>query len=169
MISDLQKPVGANDSAIFLQITQTIQQIELLDNQLEKLKADMTNIMKFNDSVIMTISSIGCINVWMLLGEIGNMHRFSSSNKLLTFTSLDPFVYQFGNFQAKTIRPPIRGSRVLHYSLINTAWNVVRSNATFKTYYNAKRDEGHSYCNDLVIAPVNLSESSGRSSLTKSN
>lgn len=63
MISDLQKPVGANDSAIFLQITQTIQQIELLDNQLEKLKADMTNIMKFNDSVIMTISSIGCINV----------------------------------------------------------------------------------------------------------
>ncbi len=31
-----QKSVGANDSAISIQITQTIQQIELLDSQLEK-------------------------------------------------------------------------------------------------------------------------------------
>ena len=32
-----QKSVGANDSAISIQITQTIQQIELLDSQLEKI------------------------------------------------------------------------------------------------------------------------------------
>ena len=53
-----QKSVGANDSAISIQITQTIQQIELLDSQLEKIEAEMTDIMKFNDSVIMTIPSI---------------------------------------------------------------------------------------------------------------
>ena len=46
-----QKSVGANDSAISIQITQTIQQIELLDSQLEKIEAEMTDIMKFNDSV----------------------------------------------------------------------------------------------------------------------
>ncbi|MCG4788112.1 IS110 family transposase, partial [Roseburia faecis] len=50
-----QKSVGANDSAISIQITQTIQQIELLDSQLEKIEVEMTDIMKFNDSVIMTI------------------------------------------------------------------------------------------------------------------
>ena len=44
-----QKSVGANDSAISIQITQTIQQIELLDSQLEKIEAEMTDIMKFND------------------------------------------------------------------------------------------------------------------------
>ncbi|SDP40620.1 Transposase [Eubacterium maltosivorans] len=53
-----QKSAGANDSAISIQITQTIQQIELLDNQLEKIKSEMTDIMKFNDSVIMTIPGI---------------------------------------------------------------------------------------------------------------
>lgn len=78
-----QKSVGANDSAISIQITQTIQQIELLDSQLEKIEAEMTDIMKFNDSVIMTIPGIGYINGGMILGEIGDIHRFSNPNKLL--------------------------------------------------------------------------------------
>ena len=62
-----QKSVGANDSAISIQITQTIQQIELLDSQLEKIEAEMTDIIKFNDSVIMTIPGIGYINGGMNL------------------------------------------------------------------------------------------------------
>ena len=37
----------------------------------------MTEIMKFNDSVIMTIPGIGYINGGMILGEIGDIHRFS--------------------------------------------------------------------------------------------
>ena len=78
-----QKSVGANDSTISIQITQTIQQIELLDSQLEKIEAEMTDIMKYNDSVIMTIPGIGYINGGMILGEIGDIHRFSNPNKLL--------------------------------------------------------------------------------------
>ncbi len=50
-----QKSVGANDSAISIQITQTIAQFKFLDNQLIKIKSEMTNIMKYNDSVIMSI------------------------------------------------------------------------------------------------------------------
>ena len=129
-----QKSVGANDSAISIQITQTIQQIELLDSQLEKIEAEMTDIMKFNDSVIMTIPGIGYI---------------SNPNKLLAFAGLDPSVYQSGNFQAKTTRMSKRGSRVLRYALVNAAWNVVRNNATFKAYYDAKRAEGRSHYNAL--------------------
>ena len=144
-----QKSVGANDSAISIQITQTIQQIELLDSQLEKIEAEMTDIMKFNDSVIMTIPGIGYINGGMILGDIGDIHRFSNPNKLLAFAGLDPTVYQSGNFQAKTTRMSKRGSRVLRYALVNAAWNVVRNNATFKAYYDAKRAEGRSHYNAL--------------------
>lgn len=42
-----------------------------------------------------------------------------------------------------------RGSRVLRYALVNAAWNVVRNNATFKAYYDAKRAEGRSHYNAL--------------------
>jgi len=42
-----QKSVGASDSAVSIQITQAIEQIELLDSQLERIEAEMKEIMKF--------------------------------------------------------------------------------------------------------------------------
>ena len=105
----------------------------------------------------------------MILGEIGDIHRFSNPNKLLAFAGLDPSVYQSGNFQAKTTRMSKRGSRVLRYALVNAAWNVVRNNATFKAYYDAKRLKAGLTTMHLGIVPANLSESSGRCSPTMSN
>ena len=144
-----QKSVGASDSALSIQITHTISQIELLDSQLEQVEAEMTDIMKFNDSVIMTIPGIGYINGGMILGEIGDVHRFSNPNKLLAFAGLDPSVYQSGNFQARRTKMSKRGSRVLRYALINAAHNVVKNNATFKSYYDKKMAEGRSHYNAL--------------------
>ena len=144
-----QKSVGANDSSLSIQITHTIAQIELLDSQLERIEAEMTDIMKFNDSVIMAIPGIWYINGGMILGEIGNIHRFSNPGKLLAFAGLDPSVYQSGNFQAKRTRMSKPGSRVLRYALMNAAHNVVKNNATFKAYYNAKMAEGRTHYNAL--------------------
>ena len=65
-----QKSVGTNDSALSIQITQTIAQIELLDSQFKKVETKMTEIMKFLNSVIMTIPGIRYINGGIILGEI---------------------------------------------------------------------------------------------------
>ena len=144
-----KKSVGSSDSALSIQVTHTISQIELLDSQLEKVEAEMTEIMKFNDSVIMTIPGIGYINGGMILGEIGDIHRFSNSNKLLAYAGLDPSVYQSGNFHATKTRMSKRGSKVLRYALINAAHNVVKNNSTFKAYYDAKMAEGRTHYNAL--------------------
>lgn len=144
-----QKSVGISDSALSIQITHSIEQIELLDSQLKSVEAEMTDIMKFNDSVIMTIPGIGYINGGMILGEIGDIHRFSSPNKLLAYAGLDPSVYQSGNFQAKKTRMSKRGSKVLRYALVNAAHNVVKNNTTFKAYYDAKMAEGRTHYNAL--------------------
>ena len=144
-----QKSVGTSDSALSIQITHSISQIELLDSQLDRVDAEMTEIMKLNDSVIMTIPGIGYINGGMILGEIGNIYRFSDAHKLLAFSGLDPSVYQSGNFQARKTRMSKRGSRVLRYALINAAHNVVKNNATFKAYYEAKRTDGRCHYNAL--------------------
>ena len=144
-----QKSIGADDTALSIQITHTISQIELLDSQLQSIEAQMEEIMKFHDSVIMTIPGIGYINGGMILGEIGDIHRFKSPNQLLAFAGLDPTVYQSGNFQAKRTRMSKRGSRVLRYALINAAHNVVKNNSTFKAYYDAKKSEGRSHYSAL--------------------
>ena len=109
----------------------------------------MANIVTCLHSVIMTIPGIGFINGGMILGEIGDIHRFSEPKKLLAFAGLDPSVHQSGNFQAQRTKMSKRGSRVLRYALINAAHNVVNNNATFKAYYDAKRAEGRTHYNAL--------------------
>ena len=144
-----QKSVGINDSSLSIQITHTIEQIELLDSQLFSTELEMANIVTCLHSVIMTIPGIGAVNGGMILGEIGDINRFSEPKKLLAFAGLDPSVKQSGNFQASRTRMSKRGSKVLRYALVNAAHNVVKNNLTFKAYYDAKRAEGRSHYNAL--------------------
>ena len=144
-----QKSVGSSDRALSLQVTQSVEQIELLDRQIKDIESQMTEIMLGLDSVIMTIPGIGYINGGMILGEIGDIHRFSKPCQLLAFAGLDPSVYQSGNFNASHTRMSKRGSRVLRYAFINAAHNVVKNNATFKAYYDTKMAEGRSHYNAL--------------------
>ena len=120
-----------------------------MNDQLDKVETEITEIMKYNDSVIMTIPGIGYINGGMILGEIGDIHRFSSPSKLLAYAGLDPSVYQYGNLQAKKARMSKRGSKILRYALVNAAHNAVKNNATFKAYYDAKMAEGRTHYNAL--------------------
>ena len=144
-----QKSVGSSDKALSLQVTQSVEQIELLDRHVKDIETQMTEIMLGLDSVIMTIPGIGYVNGGMILGEIGDIHRFAKPKQLLAFAGLDPSVYQSGNFNASHTRMSKRGSKALRYALINAAHNVVKNNATFKAYYEAKRAEGRSHYNAL--------------------
>ena len=144
-----QKSVGNSDKSLSIQVTHSIEQIELLDRQLEQIESEMTDIVHSLDSVIMTIPGIGYVNGGMILGEIGDISRFATPSKLLAFAGLDPSVYQSGNFEAKHTRMSKRGSRALRYALINAAHNVVKYNKTFQDYYNQKISEGRSHYNAL--------------------
>ncbi len=144
-----QNSVDANDSALSIQTTHTIAQIELLDSQLDRIETETTEIVTFLNSLIVTIPDIVFVNGEMMLGKIGDIHRFSHPNRLLAFAGLDPSVYQSGNYTAKHTRMSERGSRVLRYALINAAHNVVRNNATFSAYYNAKIAKGQTHYNAL--------------------
>ena len=109
----------------------------------------MTNILKFNNSITITIPGIGYINGKMILSEIGNIHRLSSPVKLLAFAGLNPSVYQSGNFQTRRTNMSKRSSKVLRYALINADHNVVKNNTIFKAYYDVKMAEGRTHYNAL--------------------
>ena len=144
-----QKSVGTADRSLSIQITQSIAQIELLDSQLDAVESEMKDIVTSLDSVIMTIPGIGPINGGMIIGEIGDINRFSKPRKLLAFAGLDPSVYQSGKFTAKKTKMSKRGSSALRYALMNAAHNIVKYNQTFKEYYDSKRAEGRGHYNAL--------------------
>lgn len=144
-----RKSVGCNDSSISIQITQSIEQIELLARQRDEVESQIKAIMIPLDSIIMTIPGIGYVNGAMILGEIGDFTRFSDASKIIAFAGIDPSVYQSGNFAANNTRMSKRGSKPLRYALINAAHNVVRNNKTFKEYYDKKLSEHKSHYNAL--------------------
>ena len=59
---------------------------------------EMANLVICLYSVIMPIPGIGFTNGGMILGEFGDIHRFSEPKKLLAFAGLDLSVHQSGNF-----------------------------------------------------------------------
>jgi transposase len=133
--------VGISDPSIPIQIAHSIAQIELFENQIKELDDLIGSIMIEMDSVIMTIPGIGYLNGAMILGEIGNISRFSEPSKLLAFAGLDPVVKQSGKFKAKEVRMSKRGSKTLRYALMNAAWNVSLNNKTFNDYFQKKRSQ----------------------------
>lgn len=134
-----QQSVGSSDSSISIQITHTIEQVELLDSQIKDVESKIDTIVLSTGSVILSIPGISTLEAGMILGEVGDIHRFSKPNKLLAFAGLDPSVKQSGNFCANHTRMSKRGSRYLRYALTYTAHNVVKNNVTFKQLYDKKR------------------------------
>lgn len=143
------RSVGSGSKALCIPVSQCIASIEHYDAQITEIDDAITLIMQRIHSVIMTIPGIGAINGAMILGEIGDIHRFSSPHKLLAYAGLDPAVNQSGNFQAKRTRMSKRGSKVLRHGLMNAAFNVVQNSRTFRQYYDGKRAQGRFHYNAL--------------------
>lgn len=80
----------------------------------------------------MTIPGIDFVNGEIILGKIGDIHRFSEPKKLLAFAGLDPSVHQSGNFQAKRTRMSKRVSRVLRYALMNASSQCCKKQRNFQ-------------------------------------
>ena len=143
------KSVGTKNHTLSLQISQSIIQIELFDQQLKELDETIKALMDGIDSVIKTVPGIGSLNGAAILGEIGDIHRFDSSCQLLAYAGLDPSVNQSGKFTAQHTRMSKRGSKMLRYALINAAWQATLNNKTFKDYYELKISQGRSHYNAL--------------------
>ena len=137
--------VGVKLPSMCIQISQTIEHIELLERQLDELKSRIESIMLKVDSPILTVPGIGYLIGGAILGEIGDITRFSSSAKLLAYAGLDPVVSQSGKFNAANTRMSKRGSSLLRYALMEAAWELTSHSSTFAHYYAKKRAQGLSH------------------------
>lgn len=134
--------VGVKNKCINIQISQTISQIELFESQVDEIDIQIISLMQDTDSVITSVPGISYIDGAMILGEIGNINRFSSPSKLTAYAGLDPSVYQSGNFNASHTKMSKRGSKLLRFALINASWQLSLHDKTFFDYYNLKRSQG---------------------------
>ena len=131
---------------VSIEIKTLITQLELYNGQIQSVEEKIEQMMKLIDSKIMSIPGIGGILGPIILGEIGNIDRFSNAKKLVAFAGLDSVVSQSGRFENKIGKISKRGSPLLRQALFLAA-NVARMNDNvLKQFYEKKRSEGkHHY------------------------
>jgi len=108
------------DSVIAIEIRALITQLELYDEQIHSIEGKIDQMMKLTDTKIMSIPGIADILGPTILGEIGNVERFSNVKKLVAFAGLDPVVSQSGRFENKSGKISKRGSPLLRCSFFGS-------------------------------------------------
>ena len=97
-------------------IRNLVTQARTIDEEIDMLNELLEPLMEELNSPILSIPGIGINLAAMIIGEIGDINRFSNPEKLIKFAGLDVKVYQSGTINHKGhIRK--RGSPILRYAL----------------------------------------------------
>jgi len=92
--------------------------------------------------VIETNPGIGPVLAAAIIGEIGDISRFSNARKLVAYAGLDATVRESGQFTGTRNRISKRGSPHLRRAIWLAAVSARRFNPQLRAYYDSKRAQG---------------------------
>jgi len=125
-----------------LQIKMIIEQLNFIENQIAQLNQELKLLLDKINSPISTIPGIGPVNEATILGEIGDINRFSTPSKLVAYAGLDASISQSGEFTSPNSKMSKRGSPHLRKAIYQAAFIASVNDPVFKAYYLKKRSEG---------------------------
>lgn len=99
-------------------------QLKALDNQIDEVAKQLPEFI-----LLKSIPGIGAILASLILGEIGDINRFTNAKQLVAYCGMDPSVRQSGNYVGTKNRVTKRGSPFLRRSLYIVATTAIRKNA----------------------------------------
>lgn len=123
-------------------VKQMVEQIELLENQIQNLEHEISEIFMQLDSKITQIPGIGPVLGAVILSEIGDINRFSSSKKLVAFAGIDPSIKQSGEFVSSENHMSKRGSPYVRRALWIASFVNLNHNKEIIKLYGKKTSNG---------------------------
>ena len=129
-------------NAFTFQLRSMIEQLNFLETQIKHTEEEINQLMASLHSVIETIPGIGPITGATILGEIGDIHKFSNPKKLVAYAGIDASVSQSGQFEGAHNVMSKRGSPYLRKALFQAALVASRSDPVLNAFYEKKRSEG---------------------------
>lgn len=134
----------ASDAFTF-QIQMLIDQIEFSEKQVAQIDRELAILLEKISPVVTTIPGVGPALGATIVGEIGDIYRFSDPSKLVAFTGIDPSVMQSGDFTGSRNRMSKRGSPYLRWAIWQAATVAAFNDPVFEAFYEKKRAEGKAY------------------------
>lgn len=124
-----------------IQIKMLVQQVSFIQEQVSEVEKEIEILLDKIDSPITTIPGIGPITGASILGEIGDIARFSNPSKLVAYAGLDASVSQSDEYQSTSNYMSKRGSPYLRIALFQSALRAEFCDPVFSAYYQKKISE----------------------------
>jgi len=129
-------------AAFAMQLRQLLEMIELLERQLVELESEIEQYLMKLNTPITTCPGVGKVLGAVILGEIGDISRFSEPKKLVAFVGIDPSVKQSGEFTGTQNKMSKRGSPHLRRAIWLAANVASFHDPVLSAFYQKKRSEG---------------------------
>ena len=125
-----------------LQLRILLEQIKFIEAQVSDVETEIKVILEKVNSVITTAPGVGDVIGATILGEIGDISRFSNPAKLVAYAGIDASVSQSGDYHSTNNKMSKRGSPYLRKALFQAALVASFSDPTYSAFYQKKRAEG---------------------------
>jgi transposase len=128
--------------AFSFQIRQLVEQLVFLEEQIDELDAEISRQLAAIGSFITTIPGIGDTLGAVILGEIGDISRFSDASKLVSYAGLNAKIRESGEFSGTRATISKRGSPYLRRAIWLAASRAAFCNPTLSAYYQSLKARG---------------------------
>jgi transposase len=145
------------------QIVRTlVGQVDRLTSAIDELDTNMTGLLPpptptgpSDAELLQTLPGIGPHTAATLLGELGDISRFSTARALVAYVGFYPVIIESGE---RVSRPRLArlGSRIARRALYMAAVNAIRRSAEWRTLYLRKKSQGKSAKQALIVVAVKL-------------
>lgn len=133
--------VGSTCDYLLQEMEITIDIYNQLQSKVEEIELHIHDCVLGLTPPMLTIPGIGVASAAVILSEFGDLSKFNSPSKLLSFAGMEPGYFQSGTSES-TGKMVKHGSSHLRYAMMNCAQTVINNEPTFAAYYAKKRAEG---------------------------
>ena len=133
--------VGSTCDYLLQEMEITIDIYNQLQSKVEEIELQINDCVLGLAPPMLTIPGIGVASAAVILSEFGDLSKFNSPSKLLSFAGMEPGYFQSGTSES-TGKMVKHGSSYLRYAIMNCAQTVINNEPTFAAYYAKKRAEG---------------------------
>jgi transposase len=118
-----------------------LRQVDFLDREISELERGLARTALGSAEIrrLMSVPGVNLVSAATVVAAIGDVGRFESPRKLVSYVGLDPRVRQSGEAPARHGRISKQGSPQARHVLCEAAWIVVRTPGPLRAFYERLR------------------------------
>src|SRR5437660_2579758 len=118
-----------------------LREVDFLDSEVGLIERELARQTLSSEEIrrLMTVPGVSLVSAATFVAVVGDVHRFSSPKRLVSYVGLDPRVRQSGEAPARHGRISKQGSAEARHMLCEAAWVLIRTPGPLHAFYERVR------------------------------